>query len=126
MTPEHIAPVWYFTPYYSILRSVPAIGGSAFPGVVAMGLAVVLLFFLPWLDRSPVKSTRYRSIWHKLLLAMFVVVFIILGYLGAEPPSPVKTLVAQVCTVLYFGFFLGLYLVSRFERTKPVPERVTT
>lgn len=125
-TPEHIAPVWYFTPFYAILRSVPAFAGSAFPGVLVMGLSVVLLFFLPWLDRSPVRSTRYRSIWHKLLLAMFVVVFLVLGYLGAVPPGPIETLAAQICTVLYFAFFLGLWLVSRFEKTKPVPERVTT
>jgi ubiquinol-cytochrome c reductase cytochrome b subunit len=127
-TPAHIAPVWYFTPFYSILRSVPSMYGSAFPGVVAMGLAIVLLFFLPWLDRTdnnPVRSTRYRSIWHKLLLAMFVVALFGLGYLGTQSPSPVKTLLAQILTVAYFGFFVGLYLVSRFEKTKPVPERVT-
>jgi ubiquinol-cytochrome c reductase cytochrome b subunit len=124
-TPEHIAPVWYFTPFYSILRSVPSMGGSAFPGVVAMGLSIVLLFFLPWLDRSAVKSTRYRSIWHKVLLASFVIALFGLGYLGTEAPSPVKTLVAQILSVVYFGFFVGLYLLSRFEKTKPVPERVT-
>ena len=127
-TPAHIAPVWYFTPFYSILRSVPSMYGSAFPGVIAMGLSIVLLFFLPWLDRTdnnPVKSTRYRSIWHKLLLAMFVVALFGLGYLGTQAPSPVKTLIAQILTAAYFGFFLGLYLVSRFEKTKPVPERVT-
>ncbi|WP_070987580.1 cytochrome b [Halofilum ochraceum] len=127
-TPAHIAPVWYFTPFYSILRSVPSMYGSAFPGVIAMGLSIVLLFFLPWLDRTdnnPVKSTRYRSIWHKLLLGMFVVALFGLGYLGTQAPSPVKTLIAQILTAAYFGFFLGLYLVSRFEKTKPVPERVT-
>jgi ubiquinol-cytochrome c reductase cytochrome b subunit len=127
-TPAHIAPVWYFTPFYSILRSVPSMYGSAFPGVIAMGLSIVLLFFLPWLDRTdnnPVKSTRYRSIWHKLLLAMFVIALFGLGYLGTQSPSPIKTLIAQILTVAYFGFFLGLYLVSRFEKTKPVPERVT-
>ena len=127
-TPEHIAPVWYFTPFYSILRSVPSIGGSAFPGVIAMGLAVVLLFFLPWIDRTdnnPVKSTRYRSIWHKLLLASFVISLFGLGYLGTQPPGPIRTPIAQVLTVVYFGFFIGLYLVSKFEKTKPVPERVT-
>ncbi|MDX1610660.1 MAG: cytochrome bc complex cytochrome b subunit [Halofilum sp. (in: g-proteobacteria)] len=124
-TPEHIAPVWYFTPFYSILRSVPSIGGSAFPGVVAMGLAVVLPFFLPWIDRGEVRSTRYRSIWHKLLLAMFVIVFVVLGYLGTQPPTPVFSMVARVATLLYFLFFLGLFLVGRYEKTKPVPERVT-
>jgi len=124
-TPEHIAPVWYFTPFYAILRSVPAVAGSAFPGVVAMGAAVVVLFFMPWIDRGAVRSTRYRSIWHKLLLGMFVVVFLILGYLGTQPPTPVLSMLAKICTVLYFLFFIGLFLVSRFEKTKPVPERVT-
>ena len=88
-TPAHIAPVWYFTPFYSILRSVPSMYGSAFPGVVAMGLSIVVLFFLPWIDRvenNPVRSTRYRSIWHKLLLAMFVIALFGLGYLGTEAP----------------------------------------
>jgi ubiquinol-cytochrome c reductase cytochrome b subunit len=127
-TPEHIAPVWYFTPFYSILRSVPSIGGSAFPGVIAMGLSIALLFFLPWIDRlenNEVRSTRYRSIWHKLLLAMLVLALFGLGYLGTEAPSPVKTLLARILTVCYFGFFVGLYFVSRFEKTKRVPERVT-
>ena len=124
-TPEHIAPVWYFTPFYSILRSVPSIGGSAFPGVVAMGAAVVLPFLLPWLDNSEVKSTRYRSIWHKLLLGMFVIVFIVLGYLGTQPPTPLFSMIARIGTILYFGFFVGLFLIARFEKTKPVPERVT-
>jgi len=124
-TPEHIAPVWYFTPFYSILRSVPSIGGSAFPGVVAMGLAVVLPFLMPWLDNGPVKSTRYRSVWHKVLLGVFVVAFIVLGYLGTQPPTPLFSLVAQVATVVYFLFFVALYFLSRFEKTKPVPERVT-
>ncbi len=124
-TPENIHPVWYFTPYYAILRAVPSFAGSSFPGVAVMGAAVLILFILPWIDRSPVRSHRYRSIWHKLLLAMFVVSFIILGYLGAVPAGPTETLVAQICTVLYFGFFVGLYFVSKFESTKPVPERVT-
>jgi len=124
-TPEHIAPVWYFTPFYSILRSVPSIGGSAFPGVVAMGLAVVLPFLMPWIDNGPVKSTRYRSVWHKVLLLTFVVAFIVLGYLGTQPPTPLFSLVAQVATVVYFLFFVALYFLSRFEKTKPVPERVT-
>jgi ubiquinol-cytochrome c reductase cytochrome b subunit len=127
-TPAHIAPVWYFTPFYSILRSVPSMYGSAFPGVIAMGLSIVLLFFLPWLDRvenNPVKSTRYRSIWHKLLLASFVVALFVLGWLGTQPVTDLNQILGQTFTVVYFGFFLGLYLVSRFEKTKPVPERVT-
>jgi len=127
-TPEHIAPVWYFTPFYSILRSVPSMYGSAFPGVIAMGLSIVLLFFLPWLDRvenNPVRSTRYRSIWHKLLLASFVLALFVLGWLGTQPVTDLNQILGQTFTVVYFGFFLGLYLVSRFEKTRPVPERVT-
>ncbi len=127
-TPEHIAPVWYFTPFYSILRSVPSIGGSAFPGVIAMGLAVVLLFFLPWIDRvenNPVRSTRYRSIWHKVLLGSFVVSLFILGWLGTQPVSDLNALLGRIFTIVYFGFFVGLYVISKFERTKPVPDRVT-
>ncbi|MEX1080556.1 MAG: cytochrome bc complex cytochrome b subunit [Halofilum sp. (in: g-proteobacteria)] len=124
-TPDHIAPVWYFTPFYSVLRAVPSIGGSAFPGVVAMFLSIAVLFLLPWIDRGAVRSTRYRSIWHKVLLAVFVVSFVILGYLGTQPPSDLYSLLAQVCTIAYFGFFVALYFVSRFEKTKPEPERVT-
>jgi ubiquinol-cytochrome c reductase cytochrome b subunit len=124
-TPSHIAPVWYFTPFYSILRSVPSMYGSAFPGVVAMGLSIVLLFFLPWIDRGRVRSTRYRSIWHKLLLAALVVSLVVLGYLGTQPVTELYKFLARLFTVVYFGFFVGLYLVSRFEKTKPVPERVT-
>ena len=125
-TPEHIAPVWYFTPYYAILRAVPSIAGSAFPGVVAMGAAVMILFLLPWLDRSPVKSIRYRGLCYKVLLFVFVANFIMLGYLGAMPSSPVKTILAQIGTVYYFVFFISLAIIPAFEKTKPVPERVTS
>jgi len=124
-TPAHIAPVWYFTPFYSILRSIPSIGGTAFPGVITMGLSIVLLFFLPWIDNGLVRSTRYRSGLHKALLLVFAVVFISLGYLGTQPPTPTLKTVAQTLTACYFAFFVGLFLVSRFEKTKPVPERVT-
>src|SRR5690606_34600466 len=86
-TPEHIAPVWYFTPYYSILRAVPPMFNSQFPGVAAMGAAVLLLFFLPWLDKSPVKSIRYKGSLYKGWLAAFVVSFLVLGYLGTEPTT---------------------------------------
>lgn len=119
-TPEHIAPLWYFTPFYAILRAVP----SKFFGVVAMGLAVMILFVLPWLDRSRVRSIRYRSLAYKLLLAMFVVSFLGLGYLGMQQPTPVKQIFAQLFSVGYFGFFIGLYFISKNEKTKPVPERV--
>ena len=124
-TPEHIAPVWYFTPFYAILRAVPSIAGSAFPGVVAMGASLVLFFFLPWLDRSPVKSMRYKGPIFKAAVGIFVVVFIVLGYLGVKPATPVLTLLAQVCTVLYFAFFLLMPWYSKIDKTKPVPERVT-
>lgn len=165
-TPLHIAPVWYFTPFYSMLRAttdvminvfvvVVALGGIAgvllgkgkwkaiavvaaviaavllktfdakFWGVVVMGGAVVILFFLPWLDHSPVKSIRYRPNWHKWLYGVFVVYFFVLGYLGIQPPSPAFTLIAQIGTVFYFGFFLLMPVWSRIGEFKPVPERVT-
>jgi len=124
-TPEHIAPVWYFTPYYSVLRAVPSIAGSAFPGVIAMGAAIVVLFFLPWLDRNPVKSIRYRPNWYKVLVALFVVSFIILGILGTLSPTDGRTLLAQICTIYYFAFFLLMPFYTKLEKNKPVPERVT-
>ncbi|PLY14817.1 MAG: cytochrome b [Sedimenticola sp.] len=124
-TPEHIAPVWYFTPFYAILRAVPSIAGSAFPGVAAMLLSIVVMFFLPWLDRSPVKSIRYKGVIFKASLAIFVVAFIMLGYLGTQPTTEGKTLLAQIGTVLYFAFFLLMPIYSKMDKTKPVPERVT-
>ena len=124
-TPDHIAPVWYFTPFYAILRAVPAIAGSAFPGVLAMGAAIAVLFVLPWLDRSPVKSIRYKGWMSKLWLVIFCVSFVILGVLGAIPATPGRTLLSQVCTVLYFAFFILMPFYTRMEKTKPVPERVT-
>jgi ubiquinol-cytochrome c reductase cytochrome b subunit len=133
-TPLHIAPVWYFTPYYSMLRAVtyPLLGIDAkFWGVVAMGAGVVILFFLPWLDRSPVKSIRYRGPIYKTLLAIFVVAFFILGWLGTKPPSyeffgfipggPV----AQIFSAYYFLFFLTMPVWSKMDKCKPEPERVT-
>jgi ubiquinol-cytochrome c reductase cytochrome b subunit len=185
-TPAHIAPVWYFTPYYSMLRATTSslmpflwaglvfiglflVGRSKLPalvktaywglmallffffgvpavvlgwlnidtsvkllagfdakfwGVVVMGGAVMILFFLPWLDHSPVKSIRYRPSWHKYVYAVFVVFFFILGWLGIEPPSPLKTLLAQIGTLYYFGFFLLMPWWSRLGEFKPVPDRV--
>ncbi|ROR29664.1 cytochrome b [Inmirania thermothiophila] len=120
-TPEHIAPVWYFTPYYAILRAIP----DKFLGVVAMGAAVLIFMALPWLDRSPVKSIRYKGPLFKLALALFAVAFLILGYLGMLPPTPARTLVARICTVIYFAFFVLMPLYSKIDKTKPVPERVT-
>jgi ubiquinol-cytochrome c reductase cytochrome b subunit len=121
-TPEHIKPLWYFTPFYAILRAVP----DKFLGVVAMGAAIVLLFFLPWLDRSPVKSIRYRGILYKLALVVFVISFLALGYLGGEPATPVLTNFARLFSILYFAFFAALLLIPMFEKTKPVPDRVTS
>jgi ubiquinol-cytochrome c reductase cytochrome b subunit len=166
-TPLHIAPVWYFTPYYSMLRAITSqmmyaliacvlagavlgvlkakisglfkalIVGAAvvlvaamlsidakFWGVVVMGGAVVILFFLPWLDHSPVKSIRYRPDWHKYLYGIFVINFLILGYLGVQPPSPIGERVSQVGTLFYFGFFLLMPWWSRLGTPKPVPDRV--
>ena len=124
-TPEHIAPVWYFTPFYAILRAVPSFAGTQIWGVLAMGASLVVLFFMPWLDRSPVKSMRYKGIVSKVMLGMFVVVFVILGYLGMKAATPGRTLMAQVCTILYFVYFLAMPFYTKMEKTKPVPERVT-
>jgi ubiquinol-cytochrome c reductase cytochrome b subunit len=167
-TPAHIAPVWYFTPFYSMLRAITSemmyaliacvIGGAVlgvvkvqmpavfkgavvaaavvlsalmlaidakFWGVVVMGGAVVILFFLPWLDHSPARSIRYRPDWHKYLYGVFVVIFLILGYLGVQPPSPIGERVSQVGTLFYFGFFLLMPWWSKLGEPKPVPQRVT-
>jgi ubiquinol-cytochrome c reductase cytochrome b subunit len=137
-TPAHIAPVWYFTPFYSILRAVPPMFGSQFPGVLAMGAAVAILFALPWLDKSPVRSIRYRGGVYKVWLALFVVSFLLLGYLGVEPTNvwgqfgawldgaDRATVVARICTVIYFLFFILMPLYTKREKTKPEPTRVTS
>jgi ubiquinol-cytochrome c reductase cytochrome b subunit len=167
-TPAHIAPVWYFTPFYSMLRATTdqmvlvlialvlvgavlavrknlvsgilktavMVGAvvlsvllyafeAKFWGVVVMGGAVIILFFLPWLDYSPVKSIRYRPNWHKYVYGVFVVNFLVLGYLGVEAPSAIKTFIAQVGTLIYFGFFLLMPWWSRLGQFKEVPSRVT-
>ena len=120
-TPEHIAPVWYFTPFYAILRAVP----DKLMGVIAMGAAIAVLFVLPWLDRSPVKSMRYKGWLSKTWLLVFCVSFVILGVLGVLPPTDNRTLVARICTILYFAYFILMPFYTRMEKTKPVPERVT-
>ncbi|GLH35460.1 cytochrome b [Pseudomonas sp. BR1R-5] len=120
-TPEHIAPVWYFTPFYAILRAVP----DKLMGVIAMGAAIAVLFVLPWLDRSPVRSMRYKGWISKVFLLVFCISFVILGILGVLAPTPGRTLLSQVCTVLYFAYFLLMPFYTRLEKTKPVPERVT-
>jgi len=124
-TPPHIAPVWYFTPYYAMLRAVPSFAGTQVWGVLVMGSAIVVLFFLPWLDRSPVKSIRYRGPMYKVALAIFSISFIILGVCGMRPPSGIYPLLAKICTALYFAFFLLMPWYTRLDSVKPVPERVT-
>ncbi|WP_028885367.1 ubiquinol-cytochrome c reductase [Teredinibacter turnerae] len=127
-TPEHIAPVWYFTPFYAILRAVTFdLGGvftSKFLGFVAMALAIVVLFFLPWLDRSPVKSIRYKGTVSRVALMIFAAAFVILGYLGLKAPTPARTALSQICTVIYFAYFIGLPFWSKMEKTLPEPERL--
>jgi ubiquinol-cytochrome c reductase cytochrome b subunit len=120
-TPEHIAPVWYFTPFYAILRAVP----NKLGGVIAMGAAIVVLFFLPWIDRGKVRSIRYRSTAFKVNLVLFAISFIALGYLGMQPATPTHTWVARFFSVIYFGYFVALFFISITEKTRPVPERVT-
>jgi len=128
VTPEHIAPVWYFTPFYSILRAITfdMFGVPAkLWGVLLMGAAVIILFFLPWLDRSPVKSIRYKGWMYKTALAAFVVSFVLLGYLGTQPPGGWRGPAALIGTIVYFLFFLLMPIYTKLDKTKPVPERVT-
>lgn len=120
-TPDHIAPVWYFTPFYAMLRAVP----DAFLGVVVMGAAIAILFVLPWLDKSPVKSMRYKGSISKIALALLVVSFAVLGYLGVVVATPERTMWARILTVVYFAYFILMPWYTRIEKTKPVPERVT-
>ncbi|TVS17475.1 MAG: cytochrome bc complex cytochrome b subunit, partial [Gammaproteobacteria bacterium] len=126
-TPEHIAPVWYFTPFYAMLRAAtyPLLGIDAkFWGLVVMGVAVILPAALPWLDRSPVKSIRYKGLISKGMLAMFVVAFVLLGWLGTQPAGPVYEFLAQLGTAGYFAYFVLMPWYTRVEKTKPVPERI--
>ncbi len=128
-TPEHIAPVWYYTPYYSMLRAstFPLLGMTAkFWGFVTMAAAIIIPAFLPWLDKSPVKSIRYKGMHSKVWLGILVVSFFILGYLGTLGPTDARTATPQVCTILYFLYFLLMPWYTRIERTKPEPERVTS
>ena len=167
-TPAHIAPVWYFTPYYSILRAITTeftywgltpflliwllfvalsrahgfakllaaavvfafcvgfhVFDAKFWGVVAMGASVMIFFALPWIDNSPVKSIRYRPAWHTYVYGLFVVAFVVLGYFGVQPPSPIGERLSQIFTVLYFAFFMFMPWWSRLGTFKPVPARVT-
>jgi ubiquinol-cytochrome c reductase cytochrome b subunit len=124
-TPEHITPAWYFGTYYAMLRATPSFAGTQIWGVIVMFGAVVILFFLPWLDRSPVKSIRYKGPIFKTAVGIFAVTFLLLNYYGLQKPSEFVTLVSRVGTIIYFAFFLGMPFYSKFEKTKPVPERVT-
>ena len=114
-TPTHIAPVWYFTPYYAILRAVPSFVGTQVWGVLAMGGAIVVMFFLPWLDQSPIKSIRYKGPTTKIAIAIFVVTFIVLGWLGTQPATASLTLMAQFFTLVYFLFY---FLMPSYSRAR--------
>jgi ubiquinol-cytochrome c reductase cytochrome b subunit len=120
-TPEHIAPVWYFTPFYSMLRAVP----DKFMGFLTMAAAIAILFVLPWLDRSPVKSIRYKGKISRVMVVIFVAAFVILGVLGVKAPTPARTFLAQICTIIYFGYFIGMWFWTKHEKTLPEPDRVT-
>jgi ubiquinol-cytochrome c reductase cytochrome b subunit len=124
-TPPHIAPVWYFTPFYAMLRAVPSFAGTQVWGVLVMGASIVVLFFVPWLDRSPVRSIRYRGPIYKVMLAIFVLSFIALAVCGLKPPSGIYPTLAKICTILYFAFFLLMPWYTKLDSVKPVPERVT-
>ncbi len=125
-TPDHIVPVWYFTPFYAMLRAVPDKTG----GALVMATAILLLFFLPWIDRSPVRSIRYRSIFFRILLVGFTACFLILAYAGLQPASPTNALISAICTLGYYGFFVGLFIVGLMERRwqsalcRPEPQRM--
>ena len=120
-TPEHIVPLWYFTPFYAILRAVP----DKLFGVILMGAAIVVLFLLPWLDRGRVRSIRYRGPIYTAAIVVFVISFVALGYLGTQPASGVYVTLARIFSILYFAFFLLMPWYSSMDRTKPVPERLT-
>jgi ubiquinol-cytochrome c reductase cytochrome b subunit len=123
VTPEHIKPVWYFTPYYAMLRVIP----HKLSGVLVMFAAIAILFLVPWLDRAKAKSYRYRGLLSKVLLGVFALSFVWLGKIGAGPGTdPVETQIGRVLTFLYFAFFITMPLWTKIDKTKPVPERVTT
>jgi ubiquinol-cytochrome c reductase cytochrome b subunit len=120
-TPEHITPAWYFGSFYAMLRAVP----DKLLGVLTMGAAVVIIFFVPWLDRSPVKSIRYKGKLSKIALILFTISFFALSWYGMQPPDPIGTWVSRIGTVIYFAYFLLMPWYTRAEKTKPEPERVT-
>ena len=126
VTPEHIKPVWYYTPYYAMLRVVPSFFGIKLWGVLVMFGAIVMLFLLPWLDKSPVKSYRYRGVLSWVMLAIFAISFVWLAKIGAGPGTdPTEAIIGRVLTFLYFAFFITMPVWTKLDRTKPVPERVT-
>lgn len=120
-TPAEIAPVWYMTPFYAMLRAIP----NKLLGLCVMASAIAIMFVLPWLDRSPVRSIRYKGQYSKIAIIVFVISFCGLGYLGHEAVSPLKTMMSRILTVGYFGFFLLMPFYSAREKTKPLPDRVT-
>jgi ubiquinol-cytochrome c reductase cytochrome b subunit len=120
VTPEHIAPVWYLTPFYAILRAIP----DKLMGVMLMGAALFILLFIPWLDKSPVRSMRYKGYYSKIALSAFVMSFVILGYLGTTEVTPVKLCCARICTAVYFAYFLLMPVYSRYEKHQRTPERI--
>lgn len=123
VTPEHIKPVWYYTPYYAMLRVIP----HKLSGVIVMFAAIAVLFLVPWLDKAKVKSVRYRGWISKLMLGVLAICFVWLGKIGAGPGTdPVETIIGRVLTFLYFAFFITMPLWTKIDKTKPVPERVTT
>lgn len=121
VTPTHIAPLWYFAPFYAILRAVP----DKLMGVMAMGGSIGVMFLLPWLDRSPVNSIRYRGPLTKIAVTLFVIAFLVLGALGTMPAGDTETLIARICSVIYFAFFLLMPIYTTIEKTLPEPDRVT-
>ena len=126
-TPEHIVPAWYYTPYYAMLRAITFPIGpltAKFLGFVVMAAAMVIFALLPWLDKSPVKSIRYKGIYSKVFLFLFVISFIVLGYLGSVAPNPTRTFLAQIFTIIYFAYFLLMPFYTKYEKCKPVPERI--
>jgi ubiquinol-cytochrome c reductase cytochrome b subunit len=125
-TPATITPAWYFGAFYAMLRATPSMFHSALPGVLVMFGAIVMVFLLPWLDRSPVKSIRYKGPIFKTAVTLFVAAFLILNYLGMQEPGTIAKLAAQICTLVYYAFFLGMPFYSRWDSTRPVPERVTS
>ncbi|HGF0780490.1 TPA: cytochrome bc complex cytochrome b subunit [Legionella pneumophila] len=120
VTPDHIAPVWYLAPFYAILRAIP----DKLIGVVCMAAAILLLFFLPWLDKSNVRSVRYKGMYSRISITLFAFSFLLLGYLGTTPVTPVRLFLARIAAVIYLSYFILMPIYSRFEKTRPVPTRI--